>query len=486
MKKWISLLCAGVLAVSVLLSGCHGNGNSPGVETLTPSPVKDFEYTISGEGATAGATINKYIGPGGQVVVPNTIKDVPVIFIAHPAFNGNKTVTAVVIMEGIQIIEGEAFKNCTALTSMTLPNSLYRVSAGAFEGCTSLTEIRIPINTLFVGKNVFKSCTSLKSVRFEGDAPESFQETLFESTSPDLVLYYHEGAYGWTTPTWNGSKTRTWVSPYSNPPKRIINTAEIKYFVENSEAKVSTVNGDPIAKESIVIPAVIEGVPVTTFGTIAFLKCTALKSITLPDSLTTIEDNAFYGYPSLTSITIPDSVTSIGISLFAGCISLTSVQLPKGIKEIPSATFSGCNSLKSYRIPDSVTQIGRLAFASCTSLASITIPDSVTQIGGLAFSGCISLTSVTIPNGVTRIDEGAFSDCTSLTSITIPANVTFIGAKTFVGCKRLKEVKFEGNAPELEADNVFEGVSSDFKIVYHKGTTGWTSPPWDKYTTEIW
>ena len=108
----------------------------------------------------------------------------------------------------------------------------------------------------------------------------------------------------------------------------------------------------------------------------------------------TIYSNAFYNNYTIKSVIIPDSVTSIGSSAFDGCRSLTSVV-----------------------IPDSVTSIGSHAFSSCSRLASIVITDSVTSIGGAAFSSCSSLTSVVIGNSVTSIGSSAFSDCNSLSNV---------------------------------------------------------------------
>jgi len=195
-------------------------------------------------------------------------------------------------------------------------------------------------------------------------------------------------------------------------------------------------------------------------------------------TITSIGDRAFVYCTSLTGVTIPNSVTSIGQSAFDGCTSLASVTIPNSVTSIDSYVFQGCTSLASITIPNSVTSIGDLAFYVCASLASITIPDSVTSIGDYAFGHCTNLASVTIPNSVTSIGV-AFGGCTSLTAInvdsgnrnysseqgvlynkdktvlytypagktgafTIPNSVTSIGMGAFYGCTSLTSVKFEG------------------------------------------
>ncbi|MBE6752386.1 MAG: hypothetical protein E7556_07660 [Ruminococcaceae bacterium] len=142
---------------------------------------------------------------------------------------------------------------------------------------------------------------------------------------------------------------------------------------------------DKDASGELVIPSTYNGLPVTKIGSNAFIGCTSLTNVTIPDSVTIIGSNAFIGCTSLTNVTIPDSVTSIGDAAFYGCTSLTNVT-----------------------IPDSVTIIGNFAFYSCESLTNVTIPDSVTSIGGWAFYDCESLTNVTIPDSVTSIVGWAF------------------------------------------------------------------------------
>mgnify|MGYP001151165406 CR=1 FL=1 len=166
----------------------------------------------------------------------------------------------------------------------------------------------------------------------------------------------------------------------------------------------------------------------------------SIKTVELPDKLTSIGDRAFEYCSELTSITIPGGVTSIGDRVFYNCSSLTSITIPAGVKSVGYCTFTACRSLTSVDIPNGVTSIGNRAFSRCSSLKSITIPDSVTSIGWEAFDYCISLTSITIPAGVTNIDAGTFSGCSSLTLITIPNGVISIGNLAFAGCSSFTSI----------------------------------------------
>ena len=167
------------------------------------------------------------------------------------------------------------------------------------------------------------------------------------------------------------------------------------------------------SETNVEIPSVIDGIPIVEIGEEAFYYCYYLESITIPDSVTTIDGWA----------------------------------------------FCNCSSLIDITIPNGVTYISQQAFSNCSSLTNITIPDSVTCIGRSAFSDCIGLTNVTIPNSVTIINPQAFSGCSSLTSITIPDSVTTIYYETFLDCTNLTDVYYTGS--ESEWNSISIGHSND-------------------------
>ena len=132
---------------------------------------------------------------------------------------------------------------------------------------------------------------------------------------------------------------------------------------------------------------------------------------------------AVCGHEELTksTLTIPSIVTnwtgskytvkSIGDEAFIHCSELTSINIPEGLTEIGSSAFKGCSGLTSINIPEGVTIIGSSAFSGCSGLTSINIPEGVTEIGGSAFAFCSGLTSINIPESVTYIGISAFYGC---------------------------------------------------------------------------
>lgn len=150
----------------------------------------------------------------------------------------------------------------------------------------------------------------------------------------------------------------------------------------------------------IVIPS-----SVTEIGSNAFQDIYTVKSIEIPNTVKTIDEQAFYECYA-ESITIPNSVTSIGAEAFAGS-KLTSVVIPNSIKTINKGVFLDCAGLTTANIPASVKTIGDEAFAYC-DLMTLIIPDGVQSIGKKAFEDNIHLKSIIISDSVTYI--GASED----------------------------------------------------------------------------
>ena len=208
--------------------------------------------------------------------------------------------------------------------------------------------------------------------------------------------------------------------------------------------------------EELTIPDTINGYPVREIAKQAFLKCTTLVRVVLPDTITTIGESAFQGCTALTEINIPSGLTDMGWFLFFDCTALKNVTIPEGLTKISYGMFHGCKSLTTVTIPDGVTLIDSYAFSGCTGLVDVTIPNGVKCIGNHTFYGCKNLKTVTIPESVTFIDYNAFRECKKLESVTIPASVTEIGSWAFAGCTKLAEVWFRGDAPKL-GERVFLG-----------------------------
>lgn len=176
----------------------------------------------------------------------------------------------------------------------------------------------------------------------------------------------------------------------------------------------------------------------------AFKDCTRLRSVTVPQSVTTIKACTFLNCTLLIYVQLPNTITLIGASAFEGCSQLPSITIPNSVREIGAGAFSECRSLTSIKIPNSVREIWDNGFSGCQSLTSVEIPTSVTIIRNKTFSDCRSLVSIIIPKSVTKIESKAFSNCLLLTSVNIPNSVRYIGERAFIGC-HLKSMIWESS-----------------------------------------
>lgn len=186
---------------------------------------------------------------------------------------------------------------------------------------------------------------------------------------------------------------------------------------------------------------------VTAIGDRAFLRCSDITSLEIPDTVTTIGELALADL-NVNTITIPDSVETLGDNVLSGA-SMTSVTLSSKLTTIPDRAFNSCPNLREVTIPDSVTKIETYAFNSCSSLTTITIPKNVEYIGKQAFWGS-ALTEVTIEgNSLTEIDDLAFAFCESLKTINIPSSIETIGEQAFQHCGVLKTTGLETGTSNL-------------------------------------
>jgi hypothetical protein len=201
---------------------------------------------------------------------------------------------------------------------------------------------------------------------------------------------------------------------------------------------------------------------ITTIPTNAFLACTNLTWIDIPNTITEIGDGSFNGCSSVEQLTIPSSITSIGKSSFENCAGKVTINC--NISYHYNYGYFQNAKFTEVIIGDSVTEIGASAFYGCSNLESITIPEGVTSIREGTFKSCSSLTSVTIPNSVTSIGEYAFKGCKNLTTITIPNSVTSIGNSAFYDCSSLVSVYCKATNPPSSSNNMFYNNASGRKI----------------------
>lgn len=194
------------------------------------------------------------------------------------------------------------------------------------------------------------------------------------------------------------------------------------------------------------VPATFASLPVTALYA-SYNADTALRSVTIPASVTEIDYAVFMNCPDLTSIKIDSRnpvyhsagncvIETASKTMIAGCG--TSVIPADGSVETIAMAFYYCSSLRSITIPATVKEIRRDSFQFCTDLEQITLPNTAIVLGSRAFADCTSLKSITLPASLTVIPYGLFNNCTSLETVTVLGQLTEIEPDAFNGCTSLK------------------------------------------------
>lgn len=216
-------------------------------------------------------------------------------------------------------------KESTVILPSTISNwPVTKIGEDALKDNTTITSVTIPASVTEIGSNAFAGCTNLTSVNYEGD----WSNLTIQSGSPAV----------------------------EDAAKDAANEQLFDFeFILNNTAVIVTNYKCKGAAADVTIPSRYQGKPVTAINNAAFPN-SAVTSVTIPDSITSIPDAAFVNCSQLTNISIPNSVTYIGFSAFDGCASLKSITLPSSLRTIGNSAFAGCPSSMTVTYPGSKTQ----------------------------------------------------------------------------------------------------------------------------------
>lgn len=212
-----------------------------------------------------------------------------------------------------------------------------------------------------------------------------------------------------------------------------------------------------------VIPAEIDGKPVTSIGKNAFYNA-EISEIIIPESVKAIFDSAFEGCTNLKGVELPRGLTHLGAGSFSGT-GLLSVKLPDSLISM-EACFHG-SSIEHITFPNSIERVR--GCHNCTSLKSVTFGAENKAISNYAFQGCLNLEEITLPEGLEEIGFAAFGN-TGIKTLVIPKNVKKISCKAFklnnrYGDRRVTCI-FLGEKTEIEPHSDYRyGVDPAFDNV---------------------
>ena len=276
-------------------------------------------------------------------------------------------------------------------------------------------------------------------------------------------------------------------------PEKIIDGNFVYTLLDDDSYSIQRYGNEEISGE-LIIPSTYNGKTVSAIGENAFMFCSKITSITIPDSIKKIEKDAFYmcrienvtapafacnsfsfhvKHLNITSGNIDDTTLQnfsflTELTLTETINSITTNALKDFSIETAKIPISLCSYIRKAKAKNIIITSGETivdyAFKDCSSLESITFPDSISKIGELAFDGCSSIKKIIIPDSVNEICGSAFSNCTSLEEIVLPKNCSFLESFLFKNCSSLKTITFPDDLITLKR-GVFADCSSLTNIV---------------------
>ena len=400
------------------------------------------------------------------------------------------------VPEKVTVLEDGMFYQCRKLEQVKLPDGITIMKRDIFEECSRLRELKLPSKLEWMGTalirgtqiksivvpNTVKECAQepgrwalsedsyLKEIIFEEGMERIPSRLILNSESlervviPQSVKEIEEKAfsncgnmviYGVT-----GSYAEEYAKENGIPFKDESNVAiegNFEYAVSGGEVIVTAVITN---EEDIVVPETLGGYQVTGIGYRAFYGNCAVKTIVLPDGIKTIEDGAFAECSNLKSIKLPEKLTTIGRDIISGT-GIESITIPKGLQKCAdkqaNTSLSGCKSLKEIIFEEGMEKIPAYVAADVTSVNHVVLPESVKEIGEQAFYNTQSLLQITLPESITTMDKKAFA-LSGLVSIEVPEKVTVLEDGMFYQCRKLEQVKLPDGITIMKRD-IFEECS---------------------------
>ena len=499
---------------------CGANGNnviwslntSTGVLTISGSgAMKDF---VSSSGApwyldrmsitsvtiaNGVTTIGNYAFYAcvklSSVAIPSSVTS-----IGNSGFTSCTKLTSVNIPNSVTNIGIYAFNHCSSLISVNIPNGVTSIGEFTFNGCSSLTSMTIPNSVASIGVSAFRDCSALTDVyaSWTGDAVPTMPSNIHNFEASQIRLHIPCGQAGaYIAKEWNTKFTLSdvasgtcgdnvqWTFESCNGTLTIRGTGAMVHYWSYPDIPWWNYRG---SIQRIVIE---EGV--TTIGNHAFVQCSNLTSVSLPNTLTAISYLAFGHCTGLPSLTIPSSVTSMADMFIHNTQSLTDVYvswtgddvptMPADIHQFDAShkqlhipcgqagayyakgwnnrfslpgvvsgtcgdnvqwTFESCNGTLTIsgtgEMYNWMSLVARPWHSLCTSIQRVVIEEGVTTTGYHAFYGASNLTSVSLPSTLQTLQFMTFFGCGKLTTLTIPSSVTYVGNRSLEGCSALTDV----------------------------------------------
>ena len=286
---------------------------------------------------------------------------------------------------GVTAIPAYAFQGCYYLSSIIVPENVSTISNEAFEWCERLVSINIPAKVTSLGNQLFNGCYSMAFITSGMENPTASDDTFLGLSTSSVKLFVPVGSKS------KYKNTIGWSSfiniKEGNPT--VTKSGDLYYLYDTTAKAASVISGNYTSLNSITISESItidnEQYAVTIIGRGAFYGCYDTEVISIPNSVTTIEEYAFFN-AGIKSLTLPSSLKTIADLAFANCYYLTNVSIPEGVLSIGNSVFAYCEKLQKLELPSSLASIGdEVVDRSYSLVAVISHSDNPCPIGESVF-----------------------------------------------------------------------------------------------------
>ena len=412
--------------------------------------IGDISYELKKHTRTAVAKGINY--KKSEVIIPAYITHDSIEYkvISVEGFILNKKIKNVVISEGISEIGFGAFSECTSLKSITIPNSITLIDANAFCGCKSLDSIFLP-DSIRIFFGAFQGCSSLKSIVIPSasfntngyggifEDCTSLENVIFSDSVKTIPTKMFAGCKSLKTITIPKNITIINRSAFENCfSLETINIHDsIKFIGIDAFANTAWYNNQP------------DGLIYLNNNLLGYKgNKSKVTHIEIKEGTKILPYEVFADFKNLVSVSIPQSVTTIEALAFKNCTSLEKIDIHGSIENISGSAFT--NTAWYNNQPDGLVYFDNILLAykgDKSKITHIEIKEGTKYLPFKILANFENLVSVSIPESVTFISYGAFENCISLSEIIIPENTKTIGQAAFRGCTSLKTIEFKSTTP---------------------------------------
>lgn len=223
-----------------------------------------------------------------------------------------------------------------------------------------------------------------------------------------------------------------------------------------------------------------------------FYYCYNLKKADLSKTKITKLPASTFVYAGIEEVLLPVTLKEIGSQAFLKTSQLKTIEIPENVSTIGQEAFRE-SGITTVKLPNGVTNIASRAFYYCPELTEIVTygtmsnDDPNAMIHAYCLEGCPQLTRFEIPQSIRILGQGLLGGNRKVTQLTIPANVTQINFSAFNNTS-IREVKVEGTTPPQVLERVWYGFPDDITIIRvpaesvdkYKNANGWKD-----YTNKI-